>query len=55
MKIYFAGTTGIFSREKMVIDKTKSRLISFYYMDKELAVKGGFDYIIKIKEKWYKN
>lgn len=51
MKIYFAGTTGIESREKMVNDAVKHRLISFYYIDKGFAVKYGFDYIINLKKK----
>lgn len=50
MKVYFAGTTGIVPREKMVINKAKARLISFYYIDKGLAVKEGFNYILKKKK-----
>lgn len=55
MKIYFAGTLGIMKREKIVINKTKSRLISFYYMDKGLAVKEGFEYIVKKKKNEQRN
>lgn len=51
MKVYFAGTTGIKSREKMVNDAVKHRLISYYYIDKGFAVKYGFDYIVNLKKK----
>lgn len=51
MRIYFAGTCGIEKRERMVIDKAGSRLISYYYMDKGLAVAYGFEYLKTKKNK----
>jgi hypothetical protein len=50
MKVYFAGNTGTLIREKMVINKTRARLLSFFYMDKKLSVKDGLDYIVKKKK-----
>lgn len=51
MKIYFAGTLGIEPREDALLKLIKRRLISYYYIDKGLAVRYGFNKIIKSKKK----
>ena len=49
MKIYFAGTTGTEVREKILQKMIKRRLLSYFYMDKGLAVSYGYDLIKKSK------
>ena len=50
MIIYFAGTTGIEIRERLVQRMTASRLLSYYYMDKGLAHSYGLELIKKGKD-----
>ena len=51
MKIYFAGTTGTEKRERLLQRMTKRRLLSFFYMDKGLAVNYGYELIKKSRKK----